>query len=420
MGRFKVVHLVGDNLAGGAARGAYWLHRGLRAIGVDSVVLSDGEVRVQDPDVRYARLEPRGRLAATARAFVERAPLRLYPRREPSAFSPGIVGYRFDRHPDVQTADILHLHWINGAFVNVRDLRRIDKPVVWTLRDMWPITGGCHYTMGCERFTAGCGQCPQLGSRLRLDLSRWGARRKVRSYPRNATFVALSGWLAEEARRSSVVAGRQVVTIGNNVSCADFFPMDRECAWRAIGLAPGTKKVLLAGAQDVTHFYKGFDAFLDALDRLDRSSHLVLLFGRGGAERVEMLGFEVKDLGFLTDTIALRAAYCAADVFVAPSRMEAFGKTIAEAMACGRPVVCFDATGPRDIVDHQVNGYRATPFKPESLAAGIEWVTADATRWAALSSAARTKVEEHFDSPVVARRYAKLYEDIIAGHIERA
>jgi glycosyltransferase involved in cell wall biosynthesis len=407
---------VGGSLAGGAARGAYWLHQSLRAIGVDSSVLTDSPLQVDDPNVRYTSADPRGSVMATARLLLESMPLRAYPRRQRSAvFSPGIAGYRFDRHPVVQEADVVHLHWVNGGFVNVRDLKRIDKPIVWTLRDMWPITGGCHYAMGCERFTHGCGECPQLGSRRRLDLSSWSARRKSRSYPRRTTFVALSSWLEDEARRSSLMTGREIVTIGNNVSCADFFPIDRESARRAVGLEPGTKKVVLAGAQDIRHFYKGYDAFIEALSRLDRASYLILLFGRGGAERIEEMGFEVKSLGFLSDTIALRAAYGAADVFVAPSRMEAFGKTIAEAMACGRPAVCFAATGPRDIVDHQVNGYLATPFDPDALAAGIEWVTADANRWDALGREARLKIEKDFDSLVVARRYAHLYARILGG-----
>ncbi|MEG3066598.1 glycosyltransferase [Acetomicrobium sp.] len=73
------------------------------------------------------------------------------------------------------------------------------------------------------------------------------------------------------------------------------------------------------------------------------------------------------NFGFLQDLISLRLLYSAADIFVAPSLMEAFGKTIAEAMACGTPVVAFDANGPKDIIDHEINGYLAKPFEPEDL-----------------------------------------------------
>jgi glycosyltransferase involved in cell wall biosynthesis len=49
-------------------------------------------------------------------------------------------------------------------------------------------------------------------------------------------------------------------------------------------------------------------------------------------------------------------------------------------MSCGTPAVCFDATGPKDIVDHKINGYLAKPFDPSDLAAGIDWVLSDENR----------------------------------------
>ena len=99
-------------------------------------------------------------------------------------------------------------------------------------------------------------------------------------------------------------------------------------------------------------------------------------------------------------------------MFVAPSLMDAFGKTLAEAMACGTPVVCFDATGPKDIVDHKINGYLAKPFESEDLADGIEWVL-NASNYDELCLNAREKVVREFDSEVVAKKYIKLYEEIL-------
>ena len=59
---------------------------------------------------------------------------------------------------------------------------------------------------------------------------------------------------------------------------------------------------------------------------------------------------------------------------MAPSRIEAFGKTLIEAMACGTPAVCFDSTGLKDIVGHKRTGYKANPFRAEDLAEGIKRV----------------------------------------------
>jgi len=94
--------------------------------------------------------------------------------------------------------------------------------------------------------------------------------------------------------------------------------------------------------------------------------------------------------------------------------MDAFGKTLAESLACGTPVVCLDATGPKDIVDHKTNGYRATPFEHEDLAAGIMWVLADTERHQQLCLEARKKAETSFNIDNIAMQYSDLYQTLLS------
>jgi glycosyltransferase involved in cell wall biosynthesis len=100
---------------------------------------------------------------------------------------------------------------------------------------------------------------------------------------------------------------------------------------------------------------------------------------------------------------------------VVPSRYEAFGQTASEALACGTPVVAFDVTGLKDIVDRQQNGYLAQPYDSEDLARGIAWVLEDAQRHEKLCRNAREKVEAKFTLAVQAREYQKLYQQICLG-----
>ncbi len=91
------------------------------------------------------------------------------------------------------------------------------------------------------------------------------------------------------------------------------------------------------------------------------------------------------------------------------SIMKAFGKTLVEAMARGTPVVCFDATGPKDIVDHKINGYKAQPFDSNDLLKGIEWILNN-TNQQNLRTQARQKVVKVFDSKIIAKQYVNLYQ----------
>ena len=68
------------------------------------------------------------------------------------------------------------------------------------------------------------------------------------------------------------------------------------------------------------------------------------------------LGFPVHYLGKIDDENKLALLYSSADVMIVPSTEEVFGQTASESLACGTPVICFDTTGLKDLVDHQVNG----------------------------------------------------------------
>ena len=408
----KVLHLVAGSIAGGAGRGAYWLHQALRELGVESTLMTNSSDNGADPSVIALAGKPSARLAFALLSRLGNLPVYLYRKRRRIIFSTGFAGFDFTRHPAYASADIVHLHWIN-SLVGTRTLSKVTKPMVWTMRDMWPLTGGCHYAMDCRRYTLGCGQCPQLQSTRRRDLSRFIAWYKKRMIPRDIAVVGISNWLTDCARASRVFEGCAVQTIGNNIDTRIFFPVDRGQAQKALGLDTD-KRIVLIGAQNVTDFYKGFDLLVEALEKIDRHDLHLCSFGRTSAECLAKVGADHTSLGFLHDNISLRLAYSAADVFVAPSRMDAFGKTIAEAMACGTPVVCFDATGPRDIVEHKVSGYKARPFEPADLADGIRWVLARPPEdYAALGASARQRVEACFDSRGIASKYFGLYEQLL-------
>jgi glycosyltransferase involved in cell wall biosynthesis len=125
------------------------------------------------------------------------------------------------------------------------------------------------------------------------------------------------------------------------------------------------------------------------------------------------LGMRATYLGWFNDDISLALLYAAADVTIVPSLEEAFGKTALESLACGTPVVSFDSTGLKDIVEHQRNGYRAECFSADDLANGIRWVLEDEERWQGLSHRSREKVEEEFTLKVQARSYLNLYQEIL-------
>lgn len=408
----KILHFTSGALNGGAARGAYVLHQRLRMLGVDSMFVSSGR---NNPDeegllnlndsflksLKFSFLSGRGGLAKA-----------LYFRRSPSLFSGGMGGIDLTQLKEYRDADIIHLHWITGM-VSLKSIKKIDKPLVWTLRDMWPFTGGCHYSMDCDRYKKSCGGCPQLGSNREEDLSRTNFDKKKNLLPADIRPIGISKWITACANQSPIFEGVGVETIYNNIDIEVFFPDDKVSLREKLAIPRGSK-VILIGANSVKDFYKGFDLFSKALDYLPAQDTIIVAFGRTPISLHEAKGIRVLNLGFVNSDERLREIYSAADVFVAPSRMDAFGKTVAEALACGTPVVCFDTCGPSEIVVHKVTGYKASAFDSVDLAKGISWVLEQNQEVSArMRSASINRVRKHFNSEIIAKQYLGLYREML-------
>ena len=410
----KVVHLSTTDIVGGASRGAYWLHRALCDIGVDSVMLVDRKSSADDSVVETGN--GARRLLRAARARLDDIPLARYRKTAESYWSVGWVPHRIERAVAALRPDVVHLHWINNGYVPIDALARFGRPLVWTLRDMWSFTGGCHYTAGCERYRSGCGACPQLNSEDPEDLSARIFDAKARHWQGVDLFlVPISNWLAERACSSPLFADTPMEVIPNGVDITRFTPHDRIEAKRRFGVAPDNPLIVFGAVNPTVDARKGFEPFREAIARLNGnvwSGHAeVIVFGAEGPPPAD--ASSMRFLGRLDDDETLALLYSAADLTVAPSKQEAFGKTLIESFACATPVVAFRSGGPVDIVDHRRNGFLAEPFYAGALAEGIAWCLAAPERASELGRHGRAKAEAAYDIRIVAGRYRDLYRRIL-------
>ena len=275
-----------------------------------------------------------------------------------------------------EAPDIVHLHWISKGFLQIKSLKEICKPIVWTLHDMWAFTGGCHTPVECTRYEQDCGACPILKSSREHDLSRQNFIRKRETYQKvkSLTIITPSKWLADCVQKSPLLSGFPVNVIPNLLDIDLFFPENKLIARKHFGIDPD-RKIILFGALDATkNKLKGFVELSDALHLISDKKNIELaVFGSAKQETSSLSGFKVRYFGYISEDADLRRLYSAADVMVVPSSQEAFGQTASEAMACGTPVVAFRTTGLLDIVDHQVNGYLAEYKSAKDLSNGIKW-----------------------------------------------
>jgi glycosyltransferase involved in cell wall biosynthesis len=406
------------DLYGGAARAAYRLHQGLRTIDVDAQML----VQVKQSDSKHivggkADLAT-AQISHGSRTLLNQLPVKFYPKRSGSLFSPQWLYDGVVKKIDALNPDVVNLHWTSGGYLQIESATKIKQPVIWTLHDMWAFTGGCHYNQECNRYHTSCGACPQLGSAKDADLSRRIWQRKDKAW-KNHRFiiVALSHWMADSIKQSALLKSARIEVIPNGLDTTKYRPFDSQLARNILGL-PNHKKLLLTGSLDASsEKRKGAYLLLAALQELQRTAwrddlELVVL-GSSNSEQAIDLGFKVNYLGVLHDDYSIALAYSAVDAFVAPSLQDNLPNTIMESLACGTPCVAFNIGGMPDMIEHCKNGYLAKPYQIDDLAQGLVWVLKNQEHQQNLADRARQKVEQEFSQEIQARRYESLFSTIL-------
>ena len=408
--------------SGGAARAATRLKQGLRSSGVDafmysltgndssdvirfkpSMDFSDRVIRffrkshIAHSDSKYIKRRPEGlELFSDDRSYVGKEPLMKMP-----------------------DCDIVNLHWV-ARFLDYRSLPIIScKPVVWTLHDMNPFTGGCHYDGGCDRYCGVCGRCPQLGSSRTHDLSFSIWQRKSKAYslfnPEGLHIVSPSRWLAGEARKSALLGRFSVTVIPNGVDINLFSPRNATGFRKVLDIPPDARVILFV-AESITKRRKGVSILLDALKLLGEESKYVLVSVGGGSIEAAT---EIRhmSLGRIEDERILSAIYSMADVFVIPSVEDNLPNTVLESMACGTPVVGFDVGGIRDMVHDGQTGALIKKGDAGGMARAIRDLLVNGERLETMASRCREIVLSEYSLDIQARRYIELYEDMIENRL---
>lgn len=402
----KILHLSAASELTGAGKATLLTHNALLKARVQSKVLflkSDLNAREV---FSYHKLGCFLKMKRQIITLLERFPVYFYPNRSKSIFSTGLAGLKLKNNPFIKWADVIHIHWANHGYIDIAEIKKWNKPVVWTLRDMWAFTGGCHYAFDCENFKKSCGNCPVLGSSREKDLSRFVLQSKLKHIQHlNINWIAISSWMQKEANESALLKDKFVAVVHSGVDASKFCISDKEEIRTKLKL-PLNKAIILLGADSIRERSKGFEYAKGVLNKM-KADYLVVTFGNNSFHEGE-IPQQTIHFGQL-DYEQLCELYNAADVFLGPSIAEAMGKTFLEAQLCGLPVVCFAETGPADIVNHKETGYLAKYKDVDDLLHGLEFCLNTKMDRRAISS----RATELFDITQIVKAYIAIYEKSI-------
>lgn len=274
------------------------------------------------------------------------------------------------RHSAYKTADIVHLHWSHILLDYPSFFRKIDKPVVLTTHDFGHFTGGCHISEDCRGFMELCTDCPQLaGTILPGQASRnLSLFQKAYDKTKNLAVISPANWVMKLSQQSIPLKNKQHYFIRNGINLNIFSPLDKAESRRVLGVSSDILTIATA-ALNLASPSKGLRYLIEALRNL-KSDYQLLAVGDGG-DFPEDIRRKTISLGKINHAPLLSAVYSAADLTAIPSRIDVGPQTLQESMACATPVVAFDNTGPKELINNMDNGYLAKSFDINDFADGI-------------------------------------------------
>jgi len=422
----KILFVNTSDTSGGAARAATRIRKGAETLGVQTLMFVKNKQSIDNNVIALREFVPQNKVyglldwcAKKIKNKWQHHKWRPYKEKN-DEFMSDLRSTSIHGALQKLDYDILHLHWINLRFLDINELKRINKPIIWTLHDSWPFCGVCHYFIDCQKYKTHCSNCPSLKSDREKDLSYEVFEKKMKAYRGlDLHIVTPSKWLADCARQSTLFSQFPITVIPNCLDTDVFSPKPKEEAiarWLPTQEKRVSKTFILYGAMNaVKDKIKGFPNLLSALQILethyDCSNVELLVFGANKPIDELKIKMPVHYLGYISNDNDMALLYSLADVMVVPSLTEVFGQTASEAMACGTPVVAFRCTGIQEVVDNSC-GYLVDPYSPEDMAKGIQWCIEN-NRDGHLGENGRQKVLNNYTEKKVSTQYAALYQNVL-------
>lgn len=320
------------------------------------------------------------------------------------------------KYVDSINPDIIHLRNLHGNYINLKMLlnyiAKKDIATVLTLHDVWFYTGRCcYYTEdNCYKWKTTCQNCPALkkyNNSWFFDRSKKMQRDKKKWFSKinRLGVVGVSSWVTDDAAKSEILKNASVCRTIYNWIDLDLFDAKRY---------PDSKKnrdlegkfVILGIAQNWTAA-KGVDVFKELSELIDDDCVILMIGNPNGNKSTE----KIKFMGATNSAKELAEFYALADVFVNPSIQETFGKTTAEALSSGTPVIGFNATATPEIVGtNEECGYILDENNAQAYLEKINIIKECGKE--KYSSNCRARAEKLFDMQTNIEEYMSLYNEL--------
>jgi glycosyltransferase involved in cell wall biosynthesis len=404
----NILHISSGTLKSGANKGAYNLHKNLIKKGVKSIFFSPEKIEKKNYNFNNFKYK--------FSLFFEKLIKLSYMNKTKNSFTSSYFGINIKDTNEYKKADIIHVHNLGKTFVNLNIFKDVNKKFVFSLRDMWFFTGGCHYSLDCKKYIQICNNCPSLNSKFNRDLSYKSQKRKLEIFNNNIYIIAVSYWIKNRFKESKIgnKKNKYDVSVIENIANFENFNINKSGKlFNKLKKEFGKKTKIIFGATNLETDYKGTSYLINCLQYLDRDKFGLIIFGNlWNKSEIKKLGIQTVFLGYIEKEKLLNEVYNSGDIFLMTSIQDAFPKTFVEAMFCGLPIVCFEKTSMAFYLKNKKNGYIAKYKSSKSLSEGINWIS-ETNKIKLLKKNARNLAIKKFGPTNLTNKHINLYKKIL-------
>lgn len=243
--------------------------------------------------------------------------------------------------------------------------------------DYSQMSGGCHFTNGCERYKTGCGCCPAFDSKDENDFTAWNVRYRKKVYEKVKPIVYGNLYTLSFYKESYLLKNARLELIPSPIIDTNTFkPLEPKSLRRKYNINDEKKYIVFFACQNLDDERKGMKYLIDALNILyerlsNKASDVLVMMAGNGFDNISlMIPFDSKGVGYVSMN-KLPELFSISTLFVCPSVNDAGPMMVNQSLCCGTPVVGFDIGSIKQVVKDKGTGICVPLRDSKALADGI-------------------------------------------------
>jgi len=394
----KILHINFSDNKGGASRAAIRLHKALLNNSTDSNFfclfskIKNKKLKIISPN--YYKLQ-----INLIKYYLGKMLGKFFNTSKISIFSFSIFSSDTINFINKSDFDLIHLHWVCGETISIKEIGKINKPIVWTLHDMWPLTGGEHCSLDDHWYNK------NFVSKKLFDFRKLLLNLKKKHWRKKFFFISPSHWMNSNLKKSFLKKNNSKI-IPNTLDVNFWKLKKKNIKVNTIGYVLTEKNSLLKGTDLAYQIF-------DRLDLVKNSTYKIKILGKFPRKLNKYKNLKIENFVSEND-IQVRNFYNSIDCLLVTSRQESFCQIASEANSCGKPVISFEIGGLKDIIINDINGYKVKNFNIQKITNRIiDFFYLDMEKRKRMSKKCMELSLKRYSYEVIAEQHLKIYEKIL-------